>query len=117
MCARATGCCPRRRTRRARPSAELITTATKGKAYAAIYPEGRDAAALHTSWWSSASTSRSHRSPATDPASRDRLYTAGYAQEALGFYGESHYIWLTTGGRYMRSELYALATLLYGRFH
>jgi hypothetical protein len=94
------------------PVCEILTS--KGKAYAAIYPKA-DAGALHASWELGIKFTIA---PVYGyGAGAETLYTAGYAQEALGFYAGSHYLWLTTGGRYMHRELDSLATQLYGRFH
>ncbi len=83
-----------------------------GKAYAAIYPKSAGSA-LHASW----ELGIQYKIEAVSGYGGGAmlLYTAGFKAEALGFREGPHFVWLTTGGKYMHAELLALAGVVYAK--
>jgi hypothetical protein len=91
----------------------VCEVATKhGMAYAAVYPMN-DAADLVASWEFGIQFQKRALSGLGNNASL--FYTAAYQQVAIGFSEGPHFVWLTTGSRYMHSDVLALAGVIYAK--
>jgi len=91
----------------------VCEVATKhGMAYASVYPMN-DATDLVSSWEFGIQFKKRPLSGLGNNASV--FYTAAYQQVAIGFSEGPHFVWLTTGSRYMHSDVLALAGVIYAK--
>jgi hypothetical protein len=93
-----------------RPVCEVATK--NGKVYAALYPTD-DETGLVASW--EYGLHFQTRSLSGLGRKATLYYTALYQQEALDFVDDSHIVWLTTGSRYTRAQILALAAVIYAK--
>jgi len=90
------------------PVCEVATP--DGKAYASVYPMS-DATDLVASWEFGIHFQK--RALITLGSNATLFYTAGYQEDAVGFSEGPHFVWLTTGAKYMHSDLVALADVIF----